>query len=201
MAIKGRFRGYSRKKTSAGDAFGKKTGGQKWAGKGKFGDLNFLKRLLGKAGIFIGGPDGSGQTELLLLAQLGDSDAIQLLVESGLDAKDNLGLSSLTALALQGDGDAIRLLMNKGFNIAKKVTAEDIDGPLAAAWAMGISNISNAAEPPATEEKPAENTDENSLLKKALSLASQKSESIQRAPKQESFISSMLNFSTSKPLA
>ena len=129
-----------------------------------------MKRLLGKAGVDF--KSGNGETELRLLAQLGDSDAIQLLIDSGYDAKDALGLSSLAGMALAGDMDAARLLANKGFSMSKKVTAEDIDGP---------STIMNFDPAPAAAAEEAS----NSPLRKALTTAGQRIQRMSRALQQE----------------
>ena len=128
MALRKRFRGHSRKKSSAGTAFDKRGGGHKMTSiVGKFGDTNFLKRLLGKAGKDIEGRNSSGLIELILMAQLGDMNAIQLLNESGVDAKDNLGLASLVTAALTGDMDAARLLEGRGVALNAKKDEEETD--------------------------------------------------------------------------
>ena len=166
MAIQRGFQKRSRKKSSAGRAFVQRNNdGQKWTNLGKSGDVNFMKRLLGKAGVDF--TSGNGETELRLLAQLGDSDAIQLLVDSGYDAKDALGLSSLAGKALAGDMDAARLLANKGFSMSKKVTAEGIDGP---------SAPMNFAVAVPVEESP---------LRRALATASQRLQQMSRAMQQD----------------
>ena len=164
MALQRGFQKRSRKRSSAGRAFVQRNNdGQKWTNLGKAGDVNFMKRLLGKAGVDF--KSCNGETELRLLAQLGDSDAIQLLIDNGYDAKDALGLSSLAGMALAGDMDAARLLANKGFSMSKKVTAEDIDGP-------SVMNFSVAA--------PVE-----SPLRKALTTASQRIQQMSHALQQE----------------
>jgi len=115
MILKSDFRGRSRKKSTAGAAFAK--GKEGLAGKGKFGNKKFLERLLGRKAMLDG---NTAQIELLLRAQLGDPDAIQLLAENGFDAKDNLGLTSLAIAALTGDMDAVRILANRGFSVENK---------------------------------------------------------------------------------
>lgn len=118
MILKHNFQGRSRsrKKSSAGAAFARGKGA---SGINKFGNRKFLRRILGERALLEGG-DNSGQIELLLRAQVGDPDAIQLLAESGFDAKDNLGLTSLAIAALTGDMDAMRILVNRGFSIENK---------------------------------------------------------------------------------
>ncbi len=157
MVLKSSFRGYSRKKSLVGAAFAafaafveessneesrRKSGGKSSAGSafgikgshnssgsGTFGNLGFLKRLLGKAGIVdIAGLRNGGLTELLLQAQLGDADAIQLLIDNGMDAKDTLGIASLAGLALGGDMDAHRLLASRGISLTGPKRAADEGG-------------------------------------------------------------------------
>ncbi len=127
MALKGRFRGGSRKKSSAGTAFNKGRRNHDTSGLGRFGNIDFLKRLLGKTGLDMQAQNSSGVTELLLMAQLGDMDAIQLLAGGGMDAKDNLGLSSLAMLAMTGDMDAVRLLETKGLSLSAKKEEDSIE--------------------------------------------------------------------------
>lgn len=118
MALKRRFRGHSRKSSSAGRAFNKGKDAPDTGGS-RFGSMRFLKRLFRKAGLHLQGRS-NGQAELELLARLGDMEAIQLLADSGYDAKDHLSLGSLAHAAMTGDMDAARLLAGRGISLERR---------------------------------------------------------------------------------
>lgn len=117
MAIKGDFRGSSRRKrSSASKAFEKETGGLTLIDAVKFGDKKALKRLLGRSDTNLEETNGKGETALILAALLGDYEAIQLLVEGGalVNAKSSLNMTALMAAAQNGDISALRYLLTKG---------------------------------------------------------------------------------------
>lgn len=117
MAIKGDFRGSSRRKrSSASKAFEKETGGLTLIDAVKFGDKKALKRLLGRSDTNLEETNGKGETALILAATLGDYEAMQLLVESGalVNAQSALNMTALMAAAQNGDISALRYLLTKG---------------------------------------------------------------------------------------
>ena len=93
MAIKGCFRGSSRKRSAASAAFGKENGNITAIDAVKSGDIKALRRLLMKK------PnteetDDRGRTALLLAAQVGDGNAGLMLLQD----PDNLLFRETAAL-------------------------------------------------------------------------------------------------------
>ncbi len=121
MALKGEFRGSSRKKSAASAAFGKENNAATLTGAVQNGDIRELRRLL-KRGANKEETNDRGETALILAAQLGDMEAIRLLADCGADinAKSSTNLTALMASAQNGDLEALKFLISKGADIEAK---------------------------------------------------------------------------------
>ena len=118
MVLRRKFRGFSRKETSASRAFKKENARLTLLDMVRDGDIRGLKRLLGKDGINLEETNDMDETALILAAMAGDLEALQLLIDAGalIDATSSLNTTALMAAAQNGDLRAMQYLLSKGAN-------------------------------------------------------------------------------------
>lgn len=149
MTIQKGFKKRSRKKSLAGKAFSqhveddadenKDEKESSSSGKsGKSGGFSLRRHLARKV--------DESKGELMLQAEAGDLDAIQLLTDSGFDAKESLSLSSLASRALGGDYDAFRILRDKKGIDLEKGPEEIDDSPLKRALLAASQRIQRMSQ-------------------------------------------------------